>query len=250
LRGLGGEGVKGLLRIGPIFRDTRKVELKKWLDITGRRISQKKLDSDNFQNAYECKWQDSNEVGHVNLFCSLGDWACNVTDLLRDDRFDKLGFGGEGGDILFRHYTRIMLIISEILTDFQDIYLHVEDIPIRPAGKEKTDKARRFYFPKGKEDNITMILGYINTVCKHKTQNLHICNNHATIFFEDYSALSETLNKVISIRDRKMAPGKNIILVPRLSFLIDTVLQCYKVLDEYFAKNPDKYLRLCKKFAG
>jgi len=231
------------------FFEVRKVELEKWAQGTGRKVVDdfSELTSDNFAGAYECNWQQCSP-GHCNLFCSLGEWACNVTDLLKDTRFDRFYFDEEEeAAVLFRHYTRIMLVISELLTDFQDIYLHAERLQFN---KENRALARRFYFPSyiDEKDDITLILDYINSVCKHKTQHLHICNNHSPIHFED-NITHENFNYV-SLKDSKTAKDKNAILVPKLSNLVDTLLTCYKLLDNYFKDNNLKWLFLCRKFSN
>lgn len=111
-----------------LFGEIRKAALEYWAAQTGRQIRDANgnlLLTDDFVDAYECDWQNGYNGGHVHLFCSLGDWASNLTDLLKDDRYDELDLESEDdAKLLFRHYTRMLLIISEILTDFQDIYIH------------------------------------------------------------------------------------------------------------------------------
>jgi hypothetical protein len=231
------------------FIEIRKNELQKWACCTGHGFVDGSLEliSDNLENSIECSWQNKSPVGHVNLFCSLGEWACNYTDLLNDERFDKCSFEKpNNAAVLFRHYTRILLVVSELFTDFQDIYLHAKNIT--PSSKTNPT-ARKFYFPEAEKDNITLILNYINRVCKHKTQHIHICNNHFEIHFEDSGVISEKYNYV-GINDVSTGREKNAILVPKLSFITDTLIQCYISLDQFFADNQPVYLELCKKFAS
>lgn len=232
------------------FFEVRKEVLEKWAQQTGRKIVDdfSELTSDNFGGAYECRWQEGSPA-HCNLFCSLGEWACNVTDLLKDDRFDRFFFeDSDEAAVLFRHYTRIMLVVSELLTDFQDIYLQSEKLE---HSRKNTSLARRFYFPSyiHEKDKITQILDYINAVCKHKTQHLHLCNNHSKIHFEDAGNNSNEF-QYVSIDNCNTDKGKNAILIPKLSFLIDSLLECYSMLNKYFEDNQTKYLMLCKRFSS
>jgi len=167
------------------FRQTREDALLQWLKTTKREITidSGKLLTDNLSNAFECEWQGlAND--HVSLFCSLGEWGSNITDSLMDSRFDDYHFENEDeSEVLFRYYTRMFLVISEMLTDFQDIYKKAESI---------TDNkiARNYYFQSVLPENntITQLLNFINKICKHKTNNFHICNHHNEIRFEDAGA--------------------------------------------------------------
>src|SRR2546422_11393446 len=99
-----------------IFQTVRQKELKFWLTKTNRKF---KI-GDSFEESFECHWQleaDKRGKNHISIFCSLGDFATNLTDLLRDKRCDKYKFGleEERDKALFRYYTRIFLIASELL---------------------------------------------------------------------------------------------------------------------------------------
>jgi hypothetical protein len=114
-----------------LFGPIRTVALEHWLQGTGRKtldfngVTIDDYDSGNF----ECIWQNDarsimGEKWHVPRFCSMGEWAGNITGILTDDRYDNLDFALIFGDlkssrqILFRYYTRFMLVVSELLTDF------------------------------------------------------------------------------------------------------------------------------------
>lgn len=232
-----------MTEFGPI----RKAALIYWAEQTGRQLTDDIGDlllTDSFVGAYECDWQNGFTGGHVNLFCSLGDWACNLTDLLKDDRFDNLNLDNdEQLIVLFRFYTRIMLIISELLTDFQDIYLHARNLKL----KQDNSIARRFYFPNETPDRITRVLDYINSTCKHKTQHIHFCNDHLPIHFDDSSKRRKKIN-YLSINDTKIT-GKNGILVPKLKYLICTILTCYRRINNYFKQNRPNYISLCQRYS-
>src|SRR5690348_12096578 len=99
------------------FGLVRKAAIQQWRDGTGRTTGR------SLKRTYECAWQNRNDTGaHVNAFCSLADFGTHITDLLKDGRFDSYGFDEPRSDRLFRHYTLILLIASELLTDFQDMY--------------------------------------------------------------------------------------------------------------------------------
>jgi hypothetical protein len=229
------------------FGSIRKITLNYWAEQTGREVMDdfgKPLLTDSFSGAYECDWQNNYNSGHVNLFCSLGDWACNLTDLLKDNRFDNLDLDNkEESIVLFRFYTRIMLITSELLTDFQDIYANAENL----SGSNRKQIARKFYFPYETPSRITKILEYINHTCKHKTQHIHLCNNHLPLYFEDSYERKKRLN-YISISDSSVV-GKNAIQIPKLDYLIRAILTCYRKINTYFRKNKTNYLLLCQRYS-
>jgi hypothetical protein len=231
-----------------LFGPIRKEALTYWAEQTGRELTDDRgnlLLTDSYKGAYECEWQNGYAFGHVNLFCSLGDWACNLTDLLKDNRFDNFDLDEEEqAEVMFRYYTRIMLVISELLTDFQDIYLHVKSLK---PGRPNNSIARAFYFPNESPDRITRVLNYVNSTCKHKTQHIHICNDHLPIHFEDSSHRIRGL-KSISLSDPS-SYGKSAILVPKLEYLIRTVLICYRRTNSYFKKNKSEYRSLCSRFS-
>ena len=231
-----------------LFGGIRQEALKYWAEQTGRELKDdlgNLLLTDSFSGAYECDWQNGYEGGHVNLFCSLGDWACNLTDLLKDDRFDIFDLDNqEQSIVMFRYYTRIMLVISELLTDFQDIYLHAQNLS---PGPQNNSAARTFYFPTETPDRITRVLNYINSTCKHKTQHIHMCNDHLPIHFQDSSRRRKRLNYLSLLHTTTNA--KNGILVPELDYLIRTILTCYRRINSYFKQNRPNYQSLCQRYS-
>ena len=231
-----------------LFGPIRQTALTYWAEQTGRDMTDDQgnpLLTDSFAGAYECDWQNGYAGGHVNLFCSLGDWACNLTDLLKDDRFDNFDLDNEEQSIvMFRFYTRVMLVVSELLTDFQDIYLHARNLN---PGRQNNATARTFYFPNETPDRVTRVLNYINSTCKHKTQHIHICNDHLPIHFQDSSQRRRRLN-YLSLADTTPA-GKTGILVPELEYLIRTILTCYRRINSYFRQNRPNYQSLCQRYS-
>ena len=122
------------------FKSVRKSSLKMWLQGTGRTFKT----TDNIANSFECNWQDpafQKGYEHVSIFCSIGEFASHITDHLRDYRFDKYEFDSSDqvNELLFRYYSKFLLIISEVLTDLQDLWiLSNYKISSRRCNTEKT----------------------------------------------------------------------------------------------------------------
>ncbi len=174
------------------FRTIRKNALTKWLSESGRKFKT----TDNTADAFECSWQDpaaNNGFNHISIFCSIGEFASHLTDLLRDYRYDNYEFdkSNEINEVLYRFYARILIITSEVITDLQDLWIlaHYElttkqynglDIKIKRKYQDNARNAMSI-----RSDQLNNLFDYINRACKHKTQNLHICNNHIQYHFED-----------------------------------------------------------------
>lgn len=224
--------------------------------------------TDNLVDTIECSWQNKSfDLGynHISIFCSIGQFVSHITDLLRDYRFDKYEFdqSEEINELIFRYYSRILLIASEIFIDFQDLFILADE-------KLTTNQLNRF--PKKelriKQDNarqklakdtekIKKLLDYINKICKHKIANFHICNHHIQFLFEDF-------HKNIKVQKRKIELGnintftsydsktlkKNIkpdyIVVPKLKYIIDLIIDGYKVLDDLFNTDQTKFEFICQ----
>jgi hypothetical protein len=179
------------------------------------------------------------------LFCSLGDWASNITDILRESKYDYLDLDDEReSKVLFRYYTRFLLVCSEMLTDFQDIYIQSENLK---PGRQSNVLARQFYSSLFNKDFYTEIFNFINCVCKHKTQHIHLCNNHLEIIFEDSGEVPDHLNYV-RMGDVDTGHDKNAVLMSPLYYFINALNGSYVMLDEYFAVNPKKFQDLCYRY--
>lgn len=232
-----------------IFHSVRKQALQTWAGFTKRRITDEfgELLSDDFAGAYECKWQKAHEGRHVNLFCSLGEWGSNITDLLKDSRFDYLDLTSEkDAKVVFRYYTRLMLVVSEMMTDFQDIYKCLEELPAK--AKESNTAARDFYSQYHGKAIYQNVFTFINSVCKHKTGNLHSCNNHLPIYFEDAGNVAPATD-YISLEKYEAEKKYTGILMPKLMVLINLLTASYHLLDVQFTKEPKKFEQLCHKFS-
>ncbi|CAN5371892.1 hypothetical protein BH20ACI1_BH20ACI1_26590 [soil metagenome] len=155
-----------------------------------------------------CKLQEefAKRKLHSNFICSFLDWLDNLTDLLTDERFDSKEFDRyEDSHILFRYYTRVLLVSSEILEDYTELYKGV-------IAKSEKKEARE-----GLNKDLHWLMGFINKVCKHKSgkDNLHSCNNHLEILFKD-SDDSPDLDYPSKANPR--------IIVPSLEFIIQMIL--------------------------
>jgi len=218
--------------------------------------------SDNFMGSMECSWQNrSYKLGfkHVSIFCSIGQFASHITDLLRDFRFDRYNFdqSEQINEVIFRYYCRIFLIASEIFTDFQDLYILADEKistkDIRALESKdlrlKQDNARTALA--NGSDDIKILLDFINKICKHKTSNFHICNNHIKYIFDDFHSVQPRrkmieLSKINSFTgyDRVTLIKHNkpeYIRIPKLTYIIDLITNGYDVLDKLFLSDPTKF---------
>jgi len=245
------------------FFDIRKPALEYWLKETKR---ERFGDSELFVGALECQWQfrfhpkAQESIPHVSVFCSMGNWNSNIGDLLDDRRFDGLTFHPDNAELLFRYYTRIFLIASEIFTDFQDILTvlrngHVDAV----KNRSENEKSRHELNPSGEFNIIQNLFDYINTICKHKTRNIHVCNHHLNYHFED-SAFSRPDTNFLSLQnvDQKLAKIRTSqsdilpthIIVPKLCYVLQILIHGYQILDRSFRNNPDQFNSFCKIYEG
>ena len=226
--------------------------------------------TDNFSNSIECSWQIRAEnlgYGHISVFCSIGQFASHITDLLRDNRFDKHNFdkSPEINDLLFRFYTRILLISSEIFTDFQDLYIIAnEKLTTKQIGilhrkdlNNKKNEVRKVLANGGEE--IKKILDFINKICKHKTANFHLCNNHIEYLFEDFHENIQSKKKRIELGNinnytsydnltlkKNLRP--NYIVIPKMKYIIDLIINSYSAMDTLFLSDQSKFKFVCNHY--
>lgn len=229
------------------FWMVRGAALQLWLNQTGRnvyRLEDGTPVDDYAYGHFECKWQlDAGRImgdgWHVPYFCSLGDWAGNITDLLTDDRYDPLSFGTDEiqDQLLFRYYTRFMLVVSELITDFRE-FLKLTNLSDRKHSNSRLSSTL----------DIGNLLNYINSVCKHKvTQEgkhkddtkLHQCNHHLPLSFED-SGVQSGFNLPFHVKKAPTGIPDGIV-VPALSSLVQVVLDGYCELDKGFQSDRQKF---------
>lgn len=247
------------------FKDIRTKALAIWLKESGRKFKV----TDNTSNAFECTWQNpalDNGFNHISIFCSLAEFSSHITDLLRDYRYDKYEYNKSENinEVLFRYYSRILLITSEIITDLQDIWIlsnyeistkEYNGLNIKTK-REYQDIAREQMSIK--ENELNKLFNYINRICKHKTQNLHICNNHIKYHFEDFKS-SNGVRKSINIGNIRnyIAYDKTTfekqtkpttLIVPKLEYIITQIINCYIVVNNLFADHHTKFEHICKHF--
>ena len=224
------------------FGAFRNQAFQQWEQQTNRNC---RLVNDDITGSFECKWQDSATFDfgyeHISIFCSLGEWANNISDMLKDKSYDKYNFlDDDHRQALFRYYTRILLVISEMLSDFEKIVQETESI--------KSKQAREFLSSEGRKREVETLFEFINKVCKHKMNGLHFSNHHLPIWFEDCRE-SSAFEKPISIENFDFDQPDGI-LIPKLSYLVQVILQCYGRLNDLFEKETDKFKMICDKYNG
>jgi hypothetical protein len=216
------------------FGEVRVKTLELWIkafQIEGTADFYYSLDSNEW-----CKLQEefAQQGLHSNFICSFIAWLDNITDLLTDERFDSKRFDSDkDSHVLFRYYTRVLLVASEILEDYTALKMAIT------AGKKKKEARKSL------DTDPDWLLGFINTVCKHKAgkDNLHSCNNHLDIKFKDFD---DSLNLEYPSNTNPR------IVVPSLEFLIQMIIEINSSLlstinsekhskDEFFRYHTESY---------
>jgi hypothetical protein len=248
------------------FQQTREAALQLWLAGTNRVRDE---GSDNFSDGYECTWQNKfqpyveGNTDHYSIFCSLGEFSTNLTDILEDIQYDKRQFDNEQDQqVLYRHYTRTFLFASEIITDFQDILTGLR-LGNRPTGNQLSHGKgqSRIELNTGlPADTINNMFNYINNVFKHKVNNIHICNHHLPIHFEDSGTVFGyahpvsvgTINTFIQQNNIQAGtiPTHDSVEVPSLVRLIEIVLNCYRVVDNAFRADRQRFHAYANLYLG
>ena len=83
---------------------------------------------------------------------------------------------------------------------------------------------------------------------KHKISLFHRCNHHLPVWFED-SQKECQFTRTISIENLVIESPTGI-LVPKLIYFLEKVIQCYNKLDSLFEEAPDKFTAICEKYDG
>jgi hypothetical protein len=233
------------------FKTIREKALDKWLTLTKR----VRNINDDFSDSIECSWQNDlvPENMHSSLFCSIGEWNSNITDMLSETGVDHLDFDNEDHrQSLFRYYTRLMLVVSEILTDFKDLLVYLNDYKGDRRTKDK--KATRALKNDGLEFNCKQLFFFINNVCKHKIGNTtpralkyHKCNHHIDYTFKDDPSFTSIQNslKVKNIETKKLKKNMTI-EVPSLLEIIDQIEYGYTEIDETLRSKKKKKSKRAK----
>jgi len=203
-----------------------------------------------------CQWQaraGSSGFGHISIFCSVWEWAANVTDVLLDNRFDDYPVGELGAqetqgldnedtmvleqtpEILARHYFRTIMLSAEVLEDLTILRVQMASSP--PTKKNARNDLSRAPLA------VDGLIEYANRVCKHK-EALHRCNHHIPKRFLD--------------ADLGFEPGhytdwnflaQDAIEIPRYGDIIETVVGAFSRADELL-RDSDNLGRIGRAFGN
>jgi hypothetical protein len=196
-----------------------------------------------------CQWQvtaGSSGFGHISIFCSVWEWAANLTDLLLDCRFDHYVIGQpethsdrEATDIsslllqgapavLVRHYFRTLIIAAETLEDLTILLKSMSDNSA--AKKNARSDLSQASLP------VDELLKYVNTICKHKG-DLHGCNHHLPKKFLDEDPSFDLRH----YQDWKFL--HSFIEIPRYVDIIETVIGAFKKVD-HLLRQPESMTKV------
>lgn len=209
------------------FGKIRLQALERWNTGLIRQRSEGEL-SDDYSDSLICSVQgECTDAGvHCSFICSLGDWLDNISDLLHDARYDGLDEGEY--HVLFRYYTRILLIASEVIEDLVSVNKQIRGL------NSKKDSANNLEDGVLDEGILKLISDFINSICKHKTEkdNLHVHNHHLVIEFEDFGCATHDNQLSLASQDWSHMNRETTILVPRLALFIDVLVVIH---DKFFA---------------
>ncbi len=220
------------------FRVIRCATNKLWFTKTMR---QRYLYNDSISGTIECTWQ-SNYVSdpkmHSSVYCSIAEWNTHISDILCNPHYDNLSFDNdENRKTLFRHYTRTLLVVSEILSDFQSIIQIIKNCNQTDARKLMTSSS----LPFSTED----LFVFVNSFCKHKlggkdasSIKLHCFNHHCDYVFDDFPADNDQ-KLIVSIKSRNLSSEVKYSHIEMIKLLdiIDQVLYCYSITDSLLSSN-------------
>lgn len=220
------------------FEEIRKNALQQWNEGLNRSRDDGRF-SDDFSESEICKIQNECAVNnfHCSFLCSLGDWMNNVSDILYDDRFD--GLTEKDWEVLFRYYTRLLLIISEIIEDFVIFNAQVNGY----SGKGMKELSSKDIEQDNLDDGeLKRLSNFINSVCKHKLEgnNLHVHNHHLMVDFVDFGGIQAQNQIYVDHQDWKAVDVNTTILMPSLFYFIDIVVRVHNKIFSFINEN-DKY---------
>jgi len=199
------------------------------------------------------------------LFCSIGDWASHITDILNDYSLDEVELFPEFiwdrveyeshsviNDMeiysrLRRYYGRLFLIVSELLVDFKDVF----DL-LKKSGY-CSGSASNFYSNDSAID-FGKLKGFINNVFKHKTANIHKCDHHLALVFLDGFDVEETyipdkneyLIEIGCDHSYDKSEIEYVLCFPRISDILEFVVNCYQKLDTII--DDKSIIEICKTY--
>ncbi len=152
-----------------------------------------------------------------------------------------------------------MLCASEILTDFQDIISTLFAGELLRDLQPHNSNSRKVLDRKSNDGDTQRIFTFVNNICKHKINNIHICNHHLNIHFEDSGEKTPTKSTIkisnINLFIPKQVGGSvaktpDTIEIPRLEEIIDHIIKGYNIIDEEFRENRSRFETFCKLYNG
>ncbi|WP_066835549.1 hypothetical protein [Rufibacter ruber] len=159
------------------FKKIRVDTLTYWFKNSNRSRSATSL-SDCYNDTFLCRLQG--EDFHISFLCNLAEWLNNITDILTDTRLDECDAENDlllDAEAIFRFYTRLFLVVSEVIEDFIDLHRKIKEL------RSKKSAGKDFAMSLSLNHNLQDISDYINSVCKHKVTGLHCHNHHLAIEF-------------------------------------------------------------------
>lgn len=226
------------------FGEIRLQVLKNWHEGLDRKRNEGELTDDYSESAW-CKIQNecTDNGKHCSFICSLGDWLDNISDLLHDNRFDELT--EENYDVLFRYYTRILLLVSEVIEDFVMLNKQILNLD------RKKEASRDLENGILTANELKELSQFINTVCKHKTENnnLHVHNHHLLIEFNDLGATEHDNQIRLNNQDWTSINQDTTILIPSLKYFIDLVIKTNNKILHYINNNAEYKNKLLELYA-
>jgi len=226
------------------FGDIRLRVLENWYKELNRKRNDGEFTDDYSESAW-CKIQNEcTENGkHCSLICSLGDWLDNISDLLHDSRFDALT--AENYDIMFRYYTRILLLVSEVIEDFVMLNKQILNLPGKKEASRDLEKGILA------SNELKELSQFINTVCKHKTENdnLHVHNHHLQIEFIDLGADKHENQIRLNNQEWTSINHDTTILIPPLNYFIDLIIKANNKILQSIKNNADYKRKLLELYA-
>lgn len=226
------------------FKEIRIAVLKNWNEGLNRKRNEGEF-TDDYSESVWCKIQNECVANgkHCSFICSLGDWLDNISDLLHDNRFDALS--QDDYDVMFRYYTRILLLVSEVIEDFVMLNKQILEL----EGKKEAGKDLENGILKANE--LKGLSQFINTVCKHKTENnnLHVHNHHLKIEFMDFGGGEHDNQISLNQQDWKVINRDTTILLPHLNYFIELVIKVNNKVLQYINNSIDYKKKLLEMYA-
>jgi len=216
------------------FKEIREEAFERWLSDLTRSRAPGEL-SDNYGESYICKWQDqlTQKGEHCSVLCSIADWLDNVSDLLDDQRYDDLT--KSDSEILFRYYTRVLLIVSEIIEDFVGLHACIKGVQKKEASRELENLGSEM-----EVKELKWLSDFINSVCKHKSEkdNYHIHNHHLKYEFEDFGDVEHENQISLSNIDWSTVNNETTIIFKPLSYYTGICVHLYLLFNELISNEP------------